>query len=110
MEWLRASLGLAGFEAISNPRFRDDVAVRCAVRLEFLAELAHKYAKILNLLGTLPSPDSSEKRPMRNDFACVARQVDQEIEFLWREMYFLTSDFDFMSRQIDHEVTSIDGG
>ena len=45
---------------------------------------------------------------MGHDFAGMARQINQQIKFLGREMHFLTTDRDFVGRQVDPEITDLD--
>ena len=53
---------------------------------EFLAKLADKDAEILGLVGRLRSPDGGEQGAMRYHFARMARQVEQKLKFLGRQV------------------------
>ncbi len=53
---------------------------------EFFAQLADEDAQILRLMRRLRAPDGSQQRAMRHHLAGVAGQMQQQIEFLGREV------------------------
>ncbi len=90
-------------EAIADPRFGLDVLLPVSA-FELLAQLADKHAQILRLMSRLRSPHSCEQRAMGNDLAGIARKVQQQFKFLWRQVDRLALHGDAMRCGIDHEV------
>ena len=70
-----------GKEAIANPRFGLDVFL-WSFALEFFAELTDEDAKVFGLLGGLRAPDGGKQDAVGEDFAGVAREQEEQIEFL----------------------------
>ena len=80
---LRAAFG---HEAITDPGFGLDVFLLRGA-LQFFAQLPDKDAEIFRLLRRLRSPDRREQSTMGEHFAGVAREEQQQIEFLGRQVH-----------------------
>src|SRR5215470_12804653 len=68
---------LPWLEAVSNPGFRDEVTRRGSIRFKFFSQLPDKDTEIFHLICALAAPDGTQKRPVREDFARMARHVDE---------------------------------
>jgi len=53
---------------------------------ELFAQLSDKDAQIFGLMGRLRAPDGGQQCAMRNYLAGVAGKMEQQIEFLGREV------------------------
>jgi hypothetical protein len=76
-----------GFEAIADPRFREDVMRTRFVGLKFLPQVSNKHSKIFRLLYAVRAPNSRQQFSMRKHAAGISCHVDQEIELFGREMH-----------------------
>ena len=61
-------------------------------------------------MGGLRAPDGGQQGAMRQDLAGIAREVDEEIEFLGREVDWLAVNGDDVGGCVDHEVAGFNGG
>jgi len=96
-----------GKEAITDPGLGLDVLLLRTV-LQFFAQLADEDTEIFGLLGRLGAPDRGQQCAMSKDLARIAREQQQEIEFLGGEMYGAAGDGDGVSRRVDDKVAHLD--
>src|SRR5271156_3713761 len=93
-----------GDKSVNHPRLGLDVlAARFA--LELLAQLTHEDPQVLGLMRGLRTPDYRQQRAMGHHLAGIASQVQQQIEFLRREMDGLALDCNGVSLHVNHKVT-----
>ena len=62
-------------------------------------------AQIFVLLGIVAAPDGAQQRPVRQDLARIAQQVDQQIEFLRRQMKLSPTVSDCVRVEIDAKLS-----
>ncbi len=98
-----------GNEAVADPGLGLNELL-AGFGLELLAKLADKDAEILRLVCRLRAPDGGEQGAMRHDLAGVAREVEQKIEFLGRQVNGLACDLDAVGGGVDDKVAGLDGG
>src|SRR2546421_10487489 len=87
-------LSCAGVEAITDPRFGEDVDGVAWVWFDLLAQLGDKDAQIFGLLGCVAAPDGGEQRAVREHAARMAQQIDEQIELLRRQTQLASADHD----------------
>ena len=68
---------VAGFESISNPGVRQDVARVTLFRFQLLSQVADEHAQVFGLFDTVFTPDGREQRAVGNDFARVPCQIQK---------------------------------
>src|SRR5688572_26697131 len=59
------------------------------------------------LLGVIAAPDGAEQRAMREDFAGVAYEVREQIEFFWRKSQLSTAVRSNVRIEIDPEFSCL---
>src|SRR5438128_2677665 len=96
---------LLSIKAIANPRFGHDVARLGRIGFDLLAQLSDEDAQIFVLLGIVAAPDGAQQRPVRQDLARIAQQVDQQIEFLRRQMKLSPTVSDCVRVEIDAKLS-----
>ena len=96
------ALGL-GDEAVADPGFVADV-LGLGAGFDLFAELGDEDAEVLGLVFAGGSPDSLEEVFVGEDAAGVAREEDEEIEFLGGEVEVLAGAADDVGFDVDVEV------
>ena len=97
-----------GDEAVAYPGFCLDV-LSSGFRFELFAQLSYEYAQILGLVRGLRSPDGGEQYAVGHDLACIARQIEQQVELLGRKVDGLSLDGDGVRQRVHYEVALLDG-
>src|SRR5205085_6776826 len=114
VSFLRSALTAIGsgvsVEAITDPRFGENVARRGRVGLDLFAELADEDAQVLGLLNVIPAPDGGKQSAMRQHSPCVANEVSEQLEFLRCQMNLATFDGDGVRPQIEVEMAGFQYG
>ena len=72
---------------IPDPRFGQQMRRLRGLRFDFLPELIHNDAQMVDLITVIRTPDRLEQLAMRNDFVGMRDQISQQIEFLGRETH-----------------------
>lgn len=96
-------------ETVADPRLGLDVLFT-RFALKFFAQLPDKDAQILRLVGRLRTPHRGQQRTVRHHPACVAREVQQQVEFLGRKVDGLALHSDAMGVCVNDKVTRFNGG
>jgi hypothetical protein len=79
------------------------------VALEFFAKLADEDAKVFRLLRGLCAPDRGEKDAVGEHFAGIAREEQEQVELLGREVDEAASDGNAVRGWIDEKVAHLNG-
>src|SRR5213080_1905047 len=74
----------ARIEAISDPRFGENVARLRKIRFDLLSQLAYEYPQVFILLGVIAAPYGSQQRPMCQNLSGIAHEVNHQVEFFRR--------------------------
>src|SRR3984957_20691353 len=108
--WLRFVAAPAfGDESVAHPWLGLDVlAARFA--LEFLAQLADEDSQVLGLMRGLCAPDRRQQGAMCHHLTGVASQVQQQLEFLGREMGWLALNGEGVRLHVNYKVACFEGG
>src|SRR5689334_17158674 len=83
-----------GIEAVSNPRFGDQITRGARIRLNFFAQLRDEDPQILRLFGAVAAPYGRQDCPMGEDLAVVGDEKQKQVVFLGSEMQFASADVD----------------
>ena len=98
-----------GEEAVADPWVSLDVFPG-RVALEFFAELADEDAEVFRLLGGLRAPHVGEQDAVGEDLARIAREEEQQVEFLGCEVHGTAGDGNGVRAGVDEEIADFNGG
>jgi len=99
---------LARIKTISDPGLGKNISWLGRIWLYLFAKLPNENTQIFVLLDIIAAPDSAEQHSMGQNLSRMSRQKDQQIIFLWRQMYFVTLDRHVSSFRIDSKIADVD--
>src|SRR5690348_8205782 len=95
-------------EPVADPRFGDEKPGVRGVRFQLLAELPHEHAQILWLFLRSLTPNGLQQRGMRDHPVGMPRHVDEQIELLRRQAYFMAVRMNAARGEVDPELSSLE--
>src|SRR2546429_9332255 len=91
-------------EAITNPRFGQDVLRLGRIGFDFLSQVSNKHSQIVGLIAIVRTPYRLQQLPVRHGFAGMRHEITQKIELFGSEANGFLSGPDLPRFEVDFEI------
>src|ERR1700687_855468 len=87
-------------EAVTDPRFGQEIRRARGLRFDLLSELVHEDSKIVDLVAISVTPDRLQELAMREHLVRVRNEVPEKLEFLGGEAHLPAAGVDLAGIEI----------